>query len=454
MAVSVLDVVPAQIEKVRNKLQPIFESSSEVSSMIKKAGGDKVDISRYLYRIPLQLFRGGNFHKYNADGGSLGIGTGMLLSSLQAGYITTVRSYRVTDEESDTSATSAQSVVNVFQKTLADAMTEAQIDDDISLHTDGTGILTNPSSASSSTSSITFAGATDTLGVNRLREGMTVGAWDSTGATPRVPAAGAGSPIWITNIDYNAKTVTLSAAFTSLTSTDILTFPNLDVYGPATLVSFSSTWPGGGLTNGPGLTGDSFRHGIYYANDATTSNYYLGKLKSTISQLLATHISGSNALFSFGLVLQGLDAITQRRDKTATSGLRGICHMKQRQAVFQIGVNISNIFLKPGDSQGKMPDLMPNNLSYTDLFYLCGVPTMISKRQYNDRIDFIVPNLWGRAQTHDIRFKTVTGRNVFEVRGSDGTISASREFHIEQAFDFVDYDPGVGFFIDTLQVPA
>lgn len=451
MAVSVTDVVPAQIEKVRQKLQPIFESSSEVSSMIKKAGADKVDISRYLYRIPLQLYRGGNFHKGNSDGGSLGVGTGMSLSSLQAGYIKTYRSYRVTDEESDTSATSAQSVVNVFQKTLADAMTEAQIDDDITLHTDGTGILTLGSSASSATT-LTFAATTDTLGVNRLREGMCIDVWDATGANKRAGASTA--PTVILNIDYNGKVVTFSQSITGITTGDIIAFPALDIYGPATLVTASSTWPGQGLTNGPGLTGDSFRHGIYYANDATTSNYYLGKLKSTIGQLLATHISASNSLFSFGLVLQGLDAITQRRDKEATKGLRGIAHMKQRQAIFQIGVNISNIFLKPGDSQGKMPDLMPNNIGYTDMFYLCGVPVMVSKRQYNDRIDFINPSLWGRAQIHDLRFKTVSGANVFPVHGSDGTISASREFHIEQGFDFVDFDPGVGFYVDTLSVPS
>ncbi|HXC05796.1 MAG TPA: hypothetical protein VNZ86_13635 [Bacteroidia bacterium] len=452
MAVSVTDVVAAQIERVRQKLQPIFESSSEVSSMIKKAGGDKVDISRYLYRIPLQQFRGGNFHKYTADGGSLGVGTGMLITSLQAGYITTVRSYRVTDEESDTSATTAQSVVNVFNKTLADAMTESQIDDDITLHTDGTGILTNQSSAATSTT-ITFAGSTDTLGVNRLREGMCVDVWNAGGTTKRAPSSGT-APTFITAIDYIGLVVTLSQSIASITATDILAFPNLDIYGPSTLTSFSSTWPGGGLTNGPGLTGDSFRHGLYYANDANGSNYYLGKLKSTIPQLLASHISASGATFSFGLVLEGLDQLQQRRDKTITNGLRGIAHMKQREAVFQIGVNISNIFLKPGDSQGKMPDLMPNNIDYTDVFYLCGIPTMVSKRQFQDRIDFINPTIWGRAQTHDVRFKTVTGRNVFEVRNSDGTIAASREFHIEQAFDFVDYDPGAGFYVDSLKVPS
>ena len=120
----------------------------------------------------------------------------------------------------------------------------------------------------------------------------------------------------------------------------------------------------------------------------------------------------------------------------------------------KLSVNISNIFLRPGESQGKMPDLMPNNTSYTDMFYLCGIPCIVSKRQYQDRIDFINPSIWGRAQTHDVRFKTVSGRNVFEVRNSDGTIAASREFHIEQAFDFVDYDPGAGFYVSGLKVPS
>ncbi len=451
MAVSVIDVVGAQIERVRNKLQPIFETSSEVAGMIKKAGGDKVEVSRYLYRIPLQQWSGGNFHKYTTNGGTLGIGTGMQITSMEAGYITTVRSYRVTDEEKDTSASSTQSVVNVFQKTLADAMTESQVDDDITLHTDGTGILTNASSATNGSTTLTFADAADTLGINRLREGMTVDAWDATGATKRVPGSGT-APTFITNIDYTNKVVTLSQSIASLTATDILAFPALDVYGPSTLTSFSSTWPGDGLTNGPGLTGDSFRHGIYYANDATTSNYYLTKLKSSYSQLLATRVNASSSAFTFGMALQGLDAITQRRNKDATKGLKGIAHMKQRQAVFQIGVNISN--WNRGQTTDTMKDLMPSNLSYTDTFDICGVPTMVSKRQYTDRIDFINPSLWGRAQTHDIRFKNVGGKTVFEVRGSDGTISASTEFHVEQAFDFVCYDPGVGFFINSLAVPS
>lgn len=34
-----------------------------------------IAISRHLYRIPIQLFRGGHFRKYNADTGDLGTGS-------------------------------------------------------------------------------------------------------------------------------------------------------------------------------------------------------------------------------------------------------------------------------------------------------------------------------------------------------------------------------------------
>jgi hypothetical protein len=152
------------------------------------------------------------------------------------------------------------------------------------------------------------------------------------------------------------------------------------------------------------------------------------------------------------MVLQGLDQVIQRRDKDATKGLRGICHMKQRQAIFQIQVNVSNRIFGWGGT--KMNDFMPDNVGYTDEFDLCGIPTRISKRQYNDRIDFIVPPFWGRAQTKDIHFFEKGGRTQFEVRNDDGTIAASTEFHISTNFDYVNYDPGVGLFISSLNVPT
>lgn len=449
---SVTLTVSAQLEKVRKVMVELYnEKSNNIADMIERAGPEKVTVSRYLYRMPIELLQGGNFHKINMDGGSLGIGTSLQLSHLEAGFISTARSYRVTDEQRSTSEDSTQSTVNVFERVMSRAIPAAKIDDDISLHGTGTGILTNSSSATNGSTTLTFAGATDTLGINRLFEGMTVDVWDSTGATKRAPSAGT-APTYILSIDYINNIVTLSQSIASLTLGDILAFPDLDVYGPSTLTSFSSTWPGGALTNGPGLTGDSFRHGLYYANDITTSNYYLTRLKSTIPQLLPAYIDGTSSTITFDIVQKLLDQNIQKRGQQALKGLKGVFHMAQRRALFNEGVNISN--WNRGQTSDKMPDLYPSNNMYDSTFDTCGVPCFISHRQYRSRVDYFVPADWGRAQTEDIHFKEVGGKNVFEVRNSDGTIATEVEFHVITEFDWACPDPGKGMYVDQMSVPA
>ncbi len=448
----VLQTTATQLEQVRKTMVELYNDSDQIAGKVKAAKGGRVNISRYLYRIPLELFLGGNFHKINMDGGAMGTGTGMSNTFVTAGFISTARSYIVTDEQASTTGTTEQSNVNVMARQLAKATHQAQIDDDITLHTDGTGKLTNASSATNGTTTLTFAAAGDTLGINRLVQGMTVDAWDATGATKRVPTSGT-APTWITNIDYANNIVTLSQSIATLTATDLLAFPALDVYGPATLVSFSSTWPGGALTNGPGLTGDSFRHGIYYANDATTSNYYLGRLKSTISQLLASRVDGGSSALTFDMVLKGLDQITQRRDASAMKGLQGIYHMKQRRSLFGQGVNISNWNRGQTGVQKNMPDLMPDNTAYDATFDTAGVSCCVDLRQYTDRVDYVNFDLMGRAQTEDLHFKKVGGQTVFPVFDGDGNMTTQVQFHMVSEFDFVNYDPGVGLFIDSLLVP-
>lgn len=443
---SVTDVVSAQIEKVRNKLETYFESSDQISGLIKKAGDDKVQVSRYLYRIPLQLYRGGTFTKYVADGGAFATGSGMKISHLTAGYFNTDLAYKITDEQQETSGASAQSAVNVFQKTLADAMVEAQVIDDIAFHTDGSGKLTGASSAKPSGTQLTFAGNTDYLGVGRLREGMYVDVWDSAGANKR-----ANGPYKIETIDYGNKIVTFASAPTGLTSTDLLAFAGMDAYGPATLVGNSSTWPGGGTTSASGLTGDSFRHGFPYANDATTSNYYLGRLKSSMPQLMPTAVNASSSGLVFQHVNLVLDGIVQRRDKDVVKGLIGIAHMAQRTQVFNIGIAISN--WQRGGSD-KSIDVMPSNLGYDQTFDVCGVPCHISKRADRSRLDFINPKNWGRVQTHDTKFKEVGGQTVFPVRDANGALNAAVEFHIIQGYDFVCYDPGAAGYCYGLSLPT
>lgn len=448
MAVTIVDTVEAQIEKVRDKVETFFETSDQIAGLVKKSS-EVETVSRYLYRFAAKQWRGGTNRKVILSDGDMGSGSGMKIASFTAGYIGSARAIRISDEQIETSRTKEQSVVNILQESLAGAILEAQVDDDVAFHGDGTGKLTNAASTGTSTS-LTFAASTDTLGVNRLREGMFVDPWDSSGTTKR-----AGGPYQITDIDYAAKKVTFGSAVTGIATTDLLTIANVDVYGPSAPTSFSSTWPGSKLTGNNGLTGDSYRHGLYYANDATSSNYFLGKQKSALSQLLPHKVDGASSSLTFEHGLQGLDALVQRRDKDVVKGLIGVAHFAQRSKVFALGTAINTKFTT-GTSFGKSLDNMPSNRGYDETFDYCGITCYVSKRQFRDRFDFFNPAKWGRAQLHDTKFleNGEKGGYLHRARNSSGNVVSAQELFLVQAFDYVAFDPGAAFYINALTVPA
>jgi hypothetical protein len=459
MGADVVNTTQAQLEQVRPILAEVFESSDQVSSLFKKNSKNVENLSRYLYRIPLQQYRGGAFTKYSANGGSLGQGSGMKITSLQAGYFYSILMFRVTDEQVDLSQSTKQSVVNVMSKTLSDGMIEAAIMDDIALHGDGTGELTNVvSSASSDTIAhtplaLTFNTAGDTLGIRKLREGMVCDIWSQDGATKRTGITG-GTLLNIETIDYATNKVTFNQDVSDAVVGDLIAFAGMDSYGPSTLVSFTSGWPAtSALTTTGGLTNDSFRHGLYYAHDFNNSNYYLGKQKSALPQIAPTKIDANKQQLQFwhGFALQ--DKIRVRRSNDDAKNLTGIFPLSQRQTVFELGVSIATKPLS-GEQFGKSVDLLPSNSQYQDTFNYCNMTCYVSKRQFNDRIDFVNLKNWGRAEVHPLRPYEKQGRTVFEGRNSSGNITAFSEFGFHAGYDFVSFDPGKEGAVTNLSVPA
>jgi len=447
------DIYDAQIEKVRGKLDVLlYEASDQIASLIKRT--EEVEqISNFLYRIPVKKGHGGQYRKFSANEGTLGKGTGMVIDALTAGYFYSVYAMRIPLEARDTSMTREQSIINVFAEQLAGAMQELQVWDDIVLHTDGKGILTNASSAITAgpPATMTFAGATDNLGINKLREYMTVDVWNSAGTTKRVPATAA--PLIITAIDYGAKQITFDQGVTALAATDIIALRDMDIYGPASLTSFSSTWPSRGAVGG--LGGDSFRHGIYYSNDNTAANYYLGLQKSAVPQLLPTRVNGNSAGLTFEQILLLRDGIRQRRTEDALNGAILITHMSQRAAAFKLGTSIANKLVS-GETFGRNLDLIPANQRYDDTFEAAGMLGYVSKRQDKSRVDLINPGKWGRAQVRDTYFfgDWEGGRRIFEGRNASGEVTAYMEAFLVQGYDFVNFDPGCQGYIDALQLPT
>jgi len=451
---AIANIVAAQLEQVANVTVDIFEDSEQISALFKRNARTIKNLSRYLYRYPIKLYRGGTGGKYNANGGALPPGTSMKLSSLQAGYIYYARTYRVSDEEVDLTNNTKASVVDVLSTLMAEGVDEMAVDDDIALHGDGTGLLTNGSSAVSSTT-MTFAAADDYLGIAMLREGMAVDVWDSTGATKRALTTPADGPLVIIAIDDTNNIVTFNTAVTGITAGDKIAFKDMDAYGPTALTTGSSAWPAtNALTSETGLGGDSFRHGIRYAHDDNSSSYFNGKQRSVLPKMIPIKVNGEGQQITFAMGMDGLDRLDKRRNPGVRKGLIGIFPMNQRSVVQDIGVVIAN---KPIQGKfGDSVDMAPSNIDQTQTFEYCGMTCHVSKRQPQNRVDFVNPSKnWGRAELWPGTrpYKDMNGNTTWRVVDtSTGLPKTLTEFGWHSAYDFVCFDPGSEFYIDNLAV--
>lgn len=446
---TVVDTVSSHLEVVSKTLESARDQSSQLFGMIKgKANVQKV--SRYFYRQPLEYYAGGTFAKYGADGSSMGTGSSAKMSHLQAAYFYSRYAVTLTKEQMDTSKSDSQAIVNILSHQLAGAMGEVNAINDIIFHTNGNGKLTGVASAgtdnTTSASSLTFAGTTDYLGVNRLREGMNVDLWNTT---TRVTPASSKPWITLTGIDYDTKAVTTdvgSSGGGALTTTTYATLAWIDSstsYGPASPVTQQSTYPGVPTQTG-GIGGDSFVHGFPYMTDYTSSNYFYGVQKSAFPKLNPPSVNASSAPFEWDHMHRFISKIMQRTDDDQWKKMIGICHMTQRAAIANLGVAVTTNF-ETGDGVGAIKDRLPTNLGYTQTFNVAGVPIYVSKRADRAQIDFINPDKIAIVEAEPIGFYQVGGKTYFEDRNSSGYVTSSMTFFISQAFDLLCTNPTQGF---------
>lgn len=452
---SVIDDLSTHMENVARDVFPIYEESATVASLIKNRG-ETQEVSRYLYRIPFEATPPGAFGKYSANASAMGIGYSSIFNHLTNGYFYARMAFRLTQEQLNVTSGGRKSVINIFNRTLERGMGSMDVMKDISLHTDGTGQLTNASSAAPALNQLTFNGTTDQLKSNKIREGLSIEVWNSAGSTRRT---GFTAPLFIRSINHSTHVVTFNQNVTDAVSTDLLAFEGMDTYGPATLTSFNSGWPTAPESQvASGLGGDTFRHGIYYANDNTPANFFFGIQKSAEPQLLPVHVDANTNALNFAHVYSLLEQLIQRRDSQENSTLRGlvgIAHTRQRRQVFELGTAIANVFLTGDNEFGKNANLLPSNVGYDEAFNFGPFQCVISKRQRLDRFDFINPDKWGRAEALPLGFYDIGGKRFFEARdGSTGQVASAMDWYLVDAFDWYTRDPGCQGYIDNLGVPA
>ena len=455
---SILNSIATELEVVRPVIEEINAADNDqLVGRVKKVAQTE-RISRYLYRWPAETQIGGNSQKIDANGGGvLPKGTQLVQIKLLAGYYTGSIGFVLTDEQTKV-ITSQQAVTDIAARQMSMAQVAENSYDDVDFHQDGTGILTNPSSAvvGGANATMTFASATDFRGINMLFEGMAVAVWDSTGANER--AAATGAPIIIIAIDYDAKKVTLNQDVTTLTAGDIIARRGMANYGPSTLTSFNSTYPGTVGAAAGGIGGDSWRHGFPYWVNTTTSNYFYSQLKSTYPQLNAVRVNANNDTLQWEQGLRLIAKIQQKRPKKEVwKDLEGIAHQTQRAACFELGMSISQNFLQ-GKSFGESLDLVPTNQANTDKFNFANIPCSVSTRYDRDKIAFINFNKIGiveAAPTGPYTRGPGEGAAFFEGRDSStGSPMTYFEWFLQSWFEFVCFEAGSCGILDTLAQPS
>lgn len=417
------DVVSLQMEKVRSKLQELFETSNTASSLVKK-GAETELISTRDYRIPVIIQRGGKYRKFDPDGGDMGRGSGPKAVHMVATYFPTTYAIELTNLQMYATASSEQAVKKAFAYSLTNAIKEFQVYDDLAFHTSGNGVIGTATAHTTSSGKSVYT--LDTSFATQLfRLGMDVCVYDTTLATQRsVNGDPADVTFEVTKVDPANNQITLDATVGSAAATDKILFAGVSGASP------------------------SWKNGLYLFNNSTGSGNLLSLSKSDYPQIVANEQAAGGSLSGVhGMLL--IDAIRQKRDDEYVAGLVGLAHMKQRTAWFKLGMTISEW---QRGAKDKMIDVVPD-LNEKE-FMFAGIRHVLDKHQNRTRIDWFIPKLFGRSILKELDWHTVEGRKLFELRGASGGVAAGMVFYLEQLEDWYCVDPGAAGFISGLSIPT
>lgn len=414
MAVVEQQVAALELERVIPKVRVLFERDTRFYATIKKRDVEK--ISNRQMRIPLELRPGGAFQYFNPDGGDLGRGGGPSFDKavvscvfLSEGIEYTKLTQWATDDE-------RKSIVNSVRRLTATALDELSRQLDSQLMQAGDGVIGNITSDTPAGGSNVLALTTDGFGVRLMRFGQTVQVYDSALTAPKGSAT-------ITALDVENKTVSLTPQIASVTGGDKIVVSGLS--SPASL---------------PAMLGVPYHH------SNASSGTWLGFSRNTTPEIRANRVNAGGAALTLPLPRLCLNKIGNRVGIDENFNPVAWLHPCQKQAYEEIGQLVSTIQKTPSE-QGL-------NMYFGDNMQLAGAPLRESYSWDKTRIDFVVGDVWGRAEILPIGFYKTDGRNIFEIRGASGGVAAAEIFYMVVGMQTFVSNPAACSYIDNLAVPT
>ena len=413
-AVNEAQVAGLELERVRPKVELVFERDDKFYSNIKKRDVEK--ISNRQMRVPLELRPGGSFGYFDPNGGDLGRGGGPTWDKAVLNSVFCSEAIEYTKLSEWSTDDPRKAVINSVRRMTATAMDELRRQLDAQLQQPGNGVIGTVTTDTPAGGSNVITLTTDGFGARLMRFGQTVQIFDTTLATNR------GSGV-ITNWDVENKTISITPQIAGVIATDKIVTAGIS--SPNSL---------------PALFGIPYHH-----SNASTGTW-LGFARSTTPEIRSNRVNGSSAALTLPLPRLAINKIGNRVGIDNTFKCNAWMHPAQKQAYEEIGQLVSII-----QKQAKEEGL---NMYFGDNMQLAGCPVKDHFNWDTTRIDFVADSVWGRGEILPIGFYTSDGRKVFEIRGASGGVATADIFYLTVGMQTFVNNPAGTAYIDALAVPS
>jgi hypothetical protein len=414
MAVVESQVAALELEKVLPKIRVLFERDDKFFANIKKRDVEK--ISNRQMRVPLELRPGGSFQYFNADGGDLGRGGGPTFDKAVLNSVFVSENIEYTKLTQWATDSETKSITNGVRRLTATALDELRRQLDSQMMQAGNGVIGTITTDTPAGGSNVITLTTDGFGARLMRYGQTVQVYDATLATLR------GSGV-ITQWDVENKTISITPQIAAVVATDLIVTNGIS--SPTSL---------------PAL------YGVPYHHSNASTGTWLGFSRSATPEIRSNRVNAGSSALSLPLPRLAINKIGNRVGIDNTFKPNAWTHPAQKQAYEEIGQLVSII-----NKSAKEESL---NMYFGDGMQLAGAPIKDSFNWDKTRIDFVVDEVWGRAEILPIGFYTTDGRKIFEIRGPSGGVMTAEIFYMVCGMQTFVNNPAATAYIDALAVPT
>jgi hypothetical protein len=414
MAVTESQVAATELEKVIPKVRMLFERDDRFYSNIKKREVEK--ISHRQMRVPLEIRPGGSFQYFNPDGGDLGRGGGSTFDKAVLNCVFLSENIEYTKLTQWATDDARKAVINAVRKLTSTALDEMRRQLDSQMMQAGDGVIGVVTSDTPAGGSNVITCTTDGFGIRLMRYDQTVQIFNAALDTNK----GSGK---ITFYDVENKTINITPQIPGVIGTDKI------------------------VTNG--ITAPKSMQGLFgvpYHHSNDSSGTWLGFSRTTTPEIRANNVNANNNAMTLPLPRLAMNKIGNRVGIENTFNPTAWLHPCQMQAYEEIGQLVS-IIQKTTKEEGL-------NMYFGSNMQLAGAGVKPSFSWDKTRIDFIVDEVWGRAEILPIGFYTTDGRKIFEIRGPSGGVAAAEIFYMVVGMQTYVNNPAACSYINQLAVPV